>query len=125
MPQRRILEKIVRGFREMEPHGVENYCCGGGSGFAIMSETFKDWRVHISGRMKLKQVLDVFQDVLAPDTKKYICAPCSNCKGQFRDLLAEDGIGEKCNIAFGGLVELVVNAMTDLPRPYIEWNQGT
>jgi Fe-S oxidoreductase len=124
-PQRRILEKVVPGFREMEPHGVENYCCGGGSGFAIMSETFKDWRVQISGRMKLKQVLDVFQDVLSPDTKKYICAPCSNCKGQFRDLLGEDGIGEKCNIAFGGVVELVVNAMVDLPKPYIEWNQGT
>ena len=36
-PQRRILRKIAPQFREMTPHGVDNYCCGGGSGFAIMS----------------------------------------------------------------------------------------
>ncbi len=122
-PQRRILEKVVPHLREMEPHGVENYCCGGGSGFAIMSENFKDWRVHVSGRMKLKQVLDVFRDAMAPDRRKYVCAPCSNCKGQFRDLFSEYQIGEKCGMAFGGIVELVVNAMVDLPRPYIEWNK--
>ena len=44
-PQRKILRAICPQFREMEPHGVENYCCGGGSGFAIMqSMNFPDWR---------------------------------------------------------------------------------
>ena len=71
--------------------------------------------------MKLKQTLDAFQDSLSPKIKKYVCAPCSNCKGQYRDLFAEYGIREKCNILSGGLVELVVNAMADLPRPFIEW----
>jgi Fe-S oxidoreductase len=33
-PQRRVIRKIAPKFREMTPHGVENYCCGGGSGFA-------------------------------------------------------------------------------------------
>ena len=33
-PQRQILRKISPQFREMEPHGPENYCCGCGSGFA-------------------------------------------------------------------------------------------
>ncbi len=29
----------------MTPHGVDNYCCGGGSGFAIMnSYNFGDFR---------------------------------------------------------------------------------
>ena len=28
-PQRRILRRIAPKFREMTPHGVENYCCGG------------------------------------------------------------------------------------------------
>jgi len=124
-PQRRILDRIVSQWREMDPHGIENYCCGGGSGFAIMSENFKDWRVHVSGRMKLKQVLDVFQDVVTPDVRKYVCAPCSNCKGQFRDLFSEYQVGEKCSVAYGGLVELVVNAMVDLPRPFIEWSSPT
>jgi Fe-S oxidoreductase len=123
-PQRRILRKVVPRFREMEPHGVENYCCGGGSGFAIMSENFKDWRVHVSGRMKLKQVLEVFQGTDVTD-RKYVCAPCSNCKGQLRDLFSEYEMGEKCTMIYGGIVELVVNAMVDLPRPYIEWNQET
>ncbi|RPJ00636.1 MAG: (Fe-S)-binding protein [Deltaproteobacteria bacterium] len=121
-PQRQILKKACLRFREMEPHGVENYCCGGGSGFAIMSNmNFPDWRVHISGRMKLKQILDVFRDILDPEIKKYVCAPCSNCKGQIRDLLGRYRIGEKHNIRYGGLVELVANAMVDLEKPFIEW----
>ncbi|MCX7966336.1 MAG: (Fe-S)-binding protein, partial [Syntrophorhabdaceae bacterium] len=121
-PQRQILRKICPQFREMEPHGVENYCCGGGSGFAIMqSMNFPDWRNVISGRMKLKQILDVFQDVISPDIKKYVCAPCSNCKGQMRDLFAFYNVFERCNILYGGLVELIVNAMVDLKKPFIEW----
>jgi len=38
-PQRDILKKICPQFREMEPHGVDNYCCGGGSGFATPLRT--------------------------------------------------------------------------------------
>ena len=36
-PQREILKVIAPMFREMTPHGVDNYCCGGGGGFAIMN----------------------------------------------------------------------------------------
>src|SRR4030043_711500 len=103
----------------MEPHGVENYCCGGGSGFAIMASTnFPDWKMTISGRMKFKQVLDAFQDVMDPETKKYVCAPCSNCKGQIRDLLSYYQAGEKYNIFYGGLGELVVCAWGGGERPF-------
>jgi Fe-S oxidoreductase len=121
-PQRQILRKICPQFREMEPHGVENYCCGGGSGFAIMqSMNFPDWRSAISGRVKLKQVLETFQDVISPDIPKYVCAPCSNCKGQIRDLFNYYSVFEKCNIFYGGLVELIANAMVDIKKPFIEW----
>jgi Fe-S oxidoreductase len=121
-PQRNILRKICPQFREMDPHGVENYCCGGGSGFAIMqSMNFPDWRSAVSGRMKLKQILEVFQDVISPDNKKYVCAPCSNCKGQIRELFNYYDVNQKCGIFYGGLVELIANAMTDLKRPFIEW----
>ena len=68
--------------------------------------------------MKLKQILDTFQDVLNPDNNKYVCAPCSNCKGQIRDLLSYYNIGERYNIRYGGLVELVVNAMVDFKNPF-------
>ncbi|MFC1977210.1 (Fe-S)-binding protein [Chloroflexota bacterium] len=120
-PQRRILRKICPQFREMEPHGVENYCCGGGSGLAIMNSlSFPDWRAGISGRMKMKQIIDSFQDVLDPSIKKFVCAPCSNCKGQMRDMFNYYNIEEQYNIAYTGLVELVVNAMVDVPTPYLE-----
>ena len=121
-PQRRFLRKICPQFREMEPHGLENYCCGGGSGFSIMnSNNFKEWRENISSRMKLKQILETFQDVMDPDVKKYVCAPCSNCKGAIRDILSSNDLWEKHGIYYGGLVELVANALVDLKEPFIEW----
>ncbi len=121
-PQREILRKICPKFREMTPHGVDNYCCGGGSGFAIMSgNNFQDWRFHVAGRKKLQQVLNAFHDCLDPSINKYICAPCSNCKGQFRDMLAYYGLWEKNHILYGGLVELIVNAMTEVKPGFINW----
>ncbi len=121
-PQRRILRHLCPQFREMTPHGVDNYCCGGGSGFAIMSPfNFQDWRLSVSGRMKLKQVLEAFADHPEPETKKYLCAPCSNCKGQIRDLFSYYNVWEKSGILYGGLVELIVNAMGDIKEPFIEW----
>lgn len=121
-PQRRVLKKIAPRFREMTPHGVDNYCCGGGSGFAIMSgNNFADWRNQISGRKKLEQILNAFKDELDPSIHKYICAPCSNCKGQLRDLIAYYDLWEKHSITYDGLVELIVNCMTDVEPGYIEW----
>ena len=121
-PQRRILRTICPQFREMEPHGVDNYCCGGGSGFAIMQSTnFPSWRNAVSGRMKLKQILETFQDVIDPHTHKYVCAPCSNCKGQIRETFQHYNVWEKCGIMYGGLVELIVNALVDLKEPFIKW----
>jgi len=121
-PQRRILRYLCPQFREMAPHGVENYCCGGGSGFAVMSgNNFTDWRVSVAGRVKFKQIIDAFSDHPEPEVKKYLCAPCSNCKGQFRDMLQYYGALEKSGITYGGLVELIVNAMVDVKEPFIKW----
>jgi Fe-S oxidoreductase len=121
-PQRRILRYLCPQFREMTPHGVDNYCCGGGSGFAVMSgNNFTDWRVAVAGRMKFKQILDAFADQPGPEVKKYVCAPCSNCKGQIRDMLQYWGALEKSGITYGGLVELIVNAMVDVREPFIKW----
>lgn len=121
-PQREILRKIAPQFREMHPHGVHNYCCGGGSGFAIMSPyNFQDWRFNVAGRKKMEQVLNAFAENLGPDKHNYLCAPCSNCKGQFRDMLFYFDAFKKCGILYGGLVELIVNAMTDAKPGFIEW----
>jgi Fe-S oxidoreductase len=121
-PQREILRTLCPQFREMEPHGVHNYCCGGGSGFAIHSgHNFEDWRFKISGRKKFQQILNAFADDLSPETHKYVCAPCSNCKGQLRDLLAYYDMFEQHGILYGGLVELIVNAMVDVKPGFIQW----
>jgi Fe-S oxidoreductase len=121
-PQRRILRHLCPQFREMTPHGVNNYCCGGGSGFAIMSgNNFKDWRLAISGRKKLLQILDAFKDKPGPEVHKYVCAPCSNCKGQIRDLFQRHKVWERSGITYGGIVELIVNAMKDVKKSFIEW----
>ncbi len=121
-PQRDILHKIAPKFREMPHHGVNNYCCGGGSGFAIMSRNnIDEWRGNISGRKKMWQISEAFKDCLGPETKKYICAPCSNCKGQIRELLEHNDLYEKNSFAYGGLVELIVNAMANVKPGFIKW----
>jgi len=123
-PQREVLYKIAPKFREMTPHGVDNYCCGGGSGFAIHSgHNFEDWRFKVSGRKKMQQILNAFQDSIEPEVKKYVCAPCSNCKGQIRDILSYYDLWNKAGITYGGLVELVVNAMVDAKPNFIDWDE--
>ncbi|GAI47589.1 unnamed protein product, partial [marine sediment metagenome] len=101
-PQRRILRYLCPQFREMTPHGVDNYCCGGGGGLSVMFQTnFTDWKVNVAGRIKFKQVLEAFSDQPGPEVKKYVCAPCLNCKMQFRDMLAYYGAREKSGIIYG------------------------
>ena len=125
-PQWTVLNNVVPAnmIYDMSPAGVENYCCGGGSGFAIMnSQNVPDWRDNLSSRRKARQVLNAFKDVLDPSIAKYYCAPCSNCKGSARDsMINRFGFKKKYNITYGGLVELMVNAMPDLPQPYISWS---
>jgi Fe-S oxidoreductase len=108
----------------MSPQGAENYCCGGGSGFAIMNRNnFPDWRSSVSSRQKFKQIIDAFSDQPEAEVKKYLCSPCSNCKGQIRDLLEYYDATEKSGIIYGGLVELIVNAMVDIKDPFIKWEE--
>jgi len=122
-PQRDVLRRICPQFHEMTPRGVHNYCCGGGSGFAIMSgHNFRDWRLHISGRKKLEQILNAFSGCMDPSIPKYVCAPCSNCKGQIRDLIAGYGLWDRHRLLYGGLAELIVNAMSDVRPGFLEWS---
>lgn len=124
-PQRRILRYLCPQFREMTPHGVDNYCCGGGGGLAVMSDVnINDFKAAVAGRMKFKQVLDAFNDCPSPETKKYVCAPCLNCKLQLRVIFDFYRAREKSGLYFGGLAELIVNAMADLKKPFIKFEEG-
>lgn len=120
-PQRRILRKIAPRFREMTPHGVDNYCCGGGSGFAIMSGyNFAEWRTLVSSRKKFLQILNAFKDE-PREIPKYVCAPCSNCKGAIRDIINYYNAEERSRLYYGGLVELIVNAMAGMKKSIIQF----
>jgi hypothetical protein len=70
--------------------------------------------------MKVKQILDAFSDVIDPSIQKMVIAPCSNCKGAIRDAIKHYKLWDKHSILYTGLVELIVNAMVDIP-PYIKW----
>ena len=121
-PQRDVLNYLCPQFREMTPHGAHNYCCGGGSGFAIMGRNnIKDWRFKVAGRRKLEQILSAFDDCRGPEHPKYVCAPCSNCKGQIRDIFEYYDLKEKESLIYAGLVELIVNAMVDVNPGFISW----
>ncbi|MBQ9020537.1 MAG: (Fe-S)-binding protein [Eggerthellaceae bacterium] len=122
-PQREIIRACTTDFREMTPHGVDNYCCGGGSGFAIMNnQNFSDFRNHVSARKKLEQIINAFgEDFENPDVLKYVCAPCSNCKGTIRELLKDYKITAKYNVQYSGLVELMVNALVSMEKPFFEF----
>ena len=123
-PQREIIETVcAQPLREMTPHGVWNYCCGGGGGFAIMDTlNFSEWRNNVSARMKVQQTLNVFQDILDPGLHKYVIAACSNCKGTLRDAISHYDLKESYGIGYTGLADVIVNAMVDLPEPYLEWD---
>jgi hypothetical protein len=69
--------------------------------------------------MKFKQVLDAFAGEPGPETMKYVCAPCLNCKLQFREIFNYYKAPEKSGLYCGGLAELIVNAMTSLKKPFI------
>lgn len=123
-PQRDIMAKLCPQFREMHPHGPHNYCCGGGSGYAIMARNnIPEWRFKVAGRKKLEQILNAFSDCRGPEIKKYVCAPCSNCKGQLRDLFERYKLLEKERLTYSGVVELIVNAMVDVNPGFIKWGE--
>ena len=123
-PQREIMKELCPQFREMVPNGPHNYCCGGGSGFAIMHRNnIGDWRNKVTGRKKISQILNAFSDSRGPKIEKYVCAPCSNCKGQIRDLIEHYEMLDKEQITYGGIVELIVNAMVDVNPGFVNWEE--
>lgn len=70
--------------------------------------------------MKVKQVLEVFSDVLDPDINKMVVTTCSNCKGAMRDAIGHYGLWDKYRILYTGLAEVIVNVMADIP-PFLKW----
>jgi len=73
---RYILRHTVTDFVEMEPHGIENFCCGGGGGMLSMSEFAKE-RI-AAGQVKADQILATGAEIVATS--------CHNCLDQLDEI---------------------------------------
>ncbi len=95
---RDILKASCADFREMHPNRSENWCCGGGGGLSAM-DSIKDFRMSISGKKKLEQVLET--------GAKYVATACSNCKRQLTQLMEH----HKKDIEVGGVHDMLSRAI--------------
>jgi Fe-S oxidoreductase len=73
---RYILRHAVMDFVEMEPHGAENYCCGGGGGMLAMSEFAKDRLA--AAKIKADQITATGAEIVATS--------CHNCLDQLDEI---------------------------------------
>jgi len=104
-----ILRHVCRDFVEMTPHGMDNYCCGGGGGTVSIDE-IHDFRTKTGGRTKADQIRET--------GAYYVVTPCANCKKQIDEVIAEHGLKARRI----GLHDLLLKAivMPDGRRPIVK-----
>lgn len=104
-PQRRVLRRSVLNLVEMAPHGIENYCCGGGGGQLAMGR-YRNRRLK-AGRMKAEQI--------RATGAKVVAAPCHNCIDQLGELNKE----YQLKVQIKTVAELVAAALIPqlIPKP--------
>jgi len=95
---RKILKSFVKYFVEMEPHGRENYGCGGGGGLVSLDETH-EYRMDVAGRVKAEQIEATGAEI--------VIAPCANCKKQLKELVEYHKL--PCRVM--GLHDLILQAV--------------
>jgi Fe-S oxidoreductase len=94
---RYILHHSVMDFVDMEPHGADNYCCGGGGGMLSMTEFAAERKA--AGKAKADQVLATGAEILATS--------CHNCLDQLDEVKRH----YKLKVKVQNLSELVANAI--------------
>lgn len=95
---REILKSFCKNYVEMEPHGENNICCGGGGGTVSIDE-IRPYRTTVAGKVKAEQI--------RASGCKYLVAPCANCKKQLRELVEDQKID--CEVV--GLHDLIYKAI--------------
>ncbi|MDA8219237.1 MAG: TusE/DsrC/DsvC family sulfur relay protein [Dehalococcoidales bacterium] len=99
---RYILSKVVMDFQEMEPHGVNNFCRGGGGGALTMSE-FRSRRL-AAAKVKADQI--------TATGAKIVATSCHNCIDQMSEVSRHYKLGVKVL----NLCELVAEAIVLPPK---------
>lgn len=92
-----ILKKVAKDFREMTPHGFDNYCCGGGGGLVANLDA-EGIRLK-AGKPKAEQVRRT--------GAKTVAVACDNCRLQLNDLNDYYHLG----VEVTGVSELVCKAL--------------
>jgi Fe-S oxidoreductase len=92
-----ILNSVAKDFRDMNPNGIENYCCGGGGGLVALPEYYEK-------RMKAGKAKS---DQIKKTGAKIVAAACENCKLQLADLNNYYNLG----VEVKGVVDLVAEAI--------------
>jgi Fe-S oxidoreductase len=95
--QRYILKYTASNFVEMTPHGIENYCCGGGGGQLAMSE-------YNERRMKNAEIK---ADQIRKTGAKVVVTPCHNCVDQLLQIENKFKLG----VQIKTLAEVVADAI--------------
>jgi Fe-S oxidoreductase len=95
--QRYIIKNAVTNFTEMTPHGIENFCCGGGGGQLAMSE-YNERRIKIA-RLKAEQIQKT--------GAKIVATPCHNCVDQLTQINSTYKLG----IQIKTIAEIVADAL--------------
>lgn len=95
---RLILKAACKDFREMVPNRDKNYCCGGGGG-VVLETASHDYRMEVTGRMKVDQIKQT--------GAKVVVSACANCKVQLSHLIDY----HKLDVSWAGVHDLVLNAL--------------
>jgi hypothetical protein len=101
--QRFILQNCVSDFEEMDPHGYDNLCCGGGGGQLAMGE-YNERRMKI-GKLKADQIRKTGARIVA--------TPCHNCVDQLIQL----NITFKLGVQVKTMAEIVADALVLDEKP--------
>ncbi|MDR2011028.1 MAG: (Fe-S)-binding protein [Bacteroidales bacterium] len=91
------VKNSVSNFIEMNPYGLDNFCCGGGGGQLAMSE-YNERRIKI-GEIKAEQI--------RATGAKIVATPCHNCVDQLAQLNHTYKLGVKIKT----LAEIVADAI--------------
>ncbi|MDY0015532.1 MAG: (Fe-S)-binding protein [Bacteroidales bacterium] len=91
------VKSAVNDFVEMNPHGNDNFCCGGGGGQLAMSE-YNDRRIKI-GEIKAEQIRNTGATI--------VVTPCHNCIDQ----LMQINHYYKLNVKIKSIAEIIADAL--------------
>lgn len=92
-----VVNSAVSNLIEMDPCGIDNFCCGGGGGMLAMSE-YKDRRIEV-GKIKADQIVKTGAEV--------VITPCHNCVDQLTQL----NHFYKLNVEIKSVAEVVADAL--------------